>query len=151
MSYEKQQWADGDIITAEKLTHIEDGISEVGGSVQKIKLGTANGGGAVIDPTQLMVMSGGLTLSGTLYDIVGSRQIVGFEIEYTQTESQVKAFSQATSVFASWGSSATSITTESIIGMSDARKQEVTTLDVSALLHHMTAGSVSIDVYAICI
>lgn len=28
MSYEKQTWKNGDIITAEKLNHMEDGISE---------------------------------------------------------------------------------------------------------------------------
>lgn len=30
MSYEKQTWADGDIITAEKLNHIEDGVQNGG-------------------------------------------------------------------------------------------------------------------------
>ena len=29
MSYEKQTWANGDIITAEKLNHIEDGIEAI--------------------------------------------------------------------------------------------------------------------------
>lgn len=31
MSYEKQTWATGDIVTADKLNHMEDGISAVGG------------------------------------------------------------------------------------------------------------------------
>ena len=30
MSYEKQTWQNGDIITADKLNHMEDGISESG-------------------------------------------------------------------------------------------------------------------------
>ena len=33
MSYTKQTWETGDIITAEKLNHMEDGISEGGGGV----------------------------------------------------------------------------------------------------------------------
>ena len=32
MAYEKQTWVNGDIITAEKLNHMEDGISGLGGS-----------------------------------------------------------------------------------------------------------------------
>lgn len=30
MSYIKNTWLDGDIITAEKLNHLEDGVSQVG-------------------------------------------------------------------------------------------------------------------------
>jgi len=33
MSYEKQEWANGDIITADKLNHMEDGIASGGGLV----------------------------------------------------------------------------------------------------------------------
>lgn len=33
MSYTKQTWADGDIITANKLNHIEDGIASAGGGI----------------------------------------------------------------------------------------------------------------------
>ena len=32
MAYTKQTWTNGDVITAEKLNHIEDGISGSGGS-----------------------------------------------------------------------------------------------------------------------
>ena len=34
MAYVKQNWKNGDIITADKLNHMEDGIAEGGGSVQ---------------------------------------------------------------------------------------------------------------------
>lgn len=55
MAYEKQQWASGDIITAEKLNHMEDGIDEAGfnesnlpiaeslGSGDKLRIVTADG------------------------------------------------------------------------------------------------------------
>ena len=33
MSYEKQTWANGDVITAEKLNHMEDGIENAGGAL----------------------------------------------------------------------------------------------------------------------
>lgn len=36
MAYEKNIWYDGDIVTAEKLNHIEDGISESGGGSSEV-------------------------------------------------------------------------------------------------------------------
>lgn len=36
MSYEKQTWATGDIITADKLNHMEDGIAGAGGDVEYV-------------------------------------------------------------------------------------------------------------------
>ncbi len=36
MSYEKQTWANGDVITANKLNHMEDGIAGAGGGILKI-------------------------------------------------------------------------------------------------------------------
>lgn len=36
MSYEKQTWTNGDVITAEKLNHMEDGIAGAGGGILKI-------------------------------------------------------------------------------------------------------------------
>lgn len=33
MAYEKQTWADGDVITQEKLNHMEDGIANTGGGL----------------------------------------------------------------------------------------------------------------------
>ena len=31
MAYEKQEWKCGDVVTAEKLNHMEDGITEASG------------------------------------------------------------------------------------------------------------------------
>ena len=36
MSYEKQTWATGDVITAEKLNHMEDGIEDAGGGTTRV-------------------------------------------------------------------------------------------------------------------
>ena len=38
MAYEKQTWANGDVITAEKLNHMEDGIAQGGAFVVHIDL-----------------------------------------------------------------------------------------------------------------
>lgn len=80
MAYEKQQWVSGDIITAEKLNHMEDGIDEAGfnesnlpiaeslGSGDKLRIVTADGaskqigansiGGAEVEVIQIATISG---------------------------------------------------------------------------------------------
>ena len=156
MSYSEYTWQTGETITAEKLNNLEGGVQEAlaGGGVEvsKIKLGTVNGGGAVVSDTSLMMFAGGLRFDDSLFDIVGSKQIIGFEVEYTRTAgNHAKAFSQQISVYASWGTSSTGITTESLLGMTDARKQDVNAISVDALLNGMNPGSVAIDVYALCI
>lgn len=45
MAYTKQTWNTGDVITAEKLNHMEDGIGSGGISVITITLTDADGGG----------------------------------------------------------------------------------------------------------
>lgn len=42
MAYEKQEWKNGDTITAEKLNHMEDGIESVGGGGAFIITATEN-------------------------------------------------------------------------------------------------------------
>lgn len=37
MGYEKQTWQTGDVITANKMNHMEDGIAGVGGSVLVVR------------------------------------------------------------------------------------------------------------------
>lgn len=36
MAYEKQTWQTGDVITQEKLNHMEDGIAEAGGGIMVV-------------------------------------------------------------------------------------------------------------------
>lgn len=43
MSYEKQTWVDGDLITADKLNHIEDGIANIN-KIQKARITFRNSG-----------------------------------------------------------------------------------------------------------
>ena len=43
MSYTKQTWQNGDIITAEKLNHMEDGISEGGGGALVVHIDEETG------------------------------------------------------------------------------------------------------------
>lgn len=50
MSYSKQTWADGDIITANKLNHIEDGIADSGSELCLINV-SYNNDELIIDKT----------------------------------------------------------------------------------------------------
>lgn len=48
MNYEKQTWQTGDIITAEKLNHIEDGIVNKTGKIEIYDISTDNNNGVAI-------------------------------------------------------------------------------------------------------
>ena len=54
MSYEKQTWANGDVITAEKLNHIEDGVASASGEeyvVTFTEISGSSGGAFTSDKT----------------------------------------------------------------------------------------------------
>lgn len=49
MSYEKQTWQTGDVITANKMNHMEDGIADAGGGGQPLEItGTENEAGTKV-------------------------------------------------------------------------------------------------------
>lgn len=50
MSYDKQTWTSGEVITATKLNHMEDGIDSAGGGAVLINV-TVNGHELVLDKT----------------------------------------------------------------------------------------------------
>ena len=60
MSYEKTNWASGDVITAEKLNKIEEELAKQDGSVKYIKIVSLSGGGrqVVSNATWLDLISG---------------------------------------------------------------------------------------------
>ena len=57
MSYTPTEWADGDVITAEKLNNIESGISEAEGSsggiliINETEVDDSHGNGLILDKT----------------------------------------------------------------------------------------------------
>ena len=63
MAYTKQTWNNGDIITAEKLNHIEDGIAEGGGS---------GGGGVFVVKFTMDYETGKATTDKTLEEIINA-------------------------------------------------------------------------------
>ena len=51
MAYEKQNWQCGDVVTAEKLNHMEDGIANSGGVAPLILQGVEEGNDVRLDKT----------------------------------------------------------------------------------------------------
>lgn len=58
MSYDKQTWQRGDVITANKLNHMEDGIADVGGVL--VVQGTVDGPTVTLDHTWQEIYDAGL-------------------------------------------------------------------------------------------
>lgn len=61
MSYVKQDWTSGDVITAEKLNHIEDGIADAGGgsSTPTIFYYNMDDSGLYADPELTQIIAAG--------------------------------------------------------------------------------------------
>lgn len=77
MAYEKHTWETGEVITAEKLNHIEEGIRQP----EIIKLGTGSGSGWISD-NDYCHYSGSISVSeGQIASLVGSRTILSIEAD----------------------------------------------------------------------
>ena len=79
MAYEKQTWVTGEVITKEKLNHMEDGIanSSSGTNTEIIKLGTVNMGGGTIGGA-VYSFSGSMSTDNnkTIGEIIGDKTII---------------------------------------------------------------------------
>ena len=77
MSYEKQTWACGDTITADKLNHMEDGIANAGGGVEPFVVTFSQpefGGAVTADKTYAEIheaLQQGKAVSGILNRVNG--------------------------------------------------------------------------------
>ena len=81
MAYEPKTWECGDVVTADALNHIEQGIAESGGggTVEVIKIASVNGGGSeIVSGTRAFNGGGTLLDSKTLGELVGNKRIVDF-------------------------------------------------------------------------
>ena len=57
MGYEKNTWSDGDVITAEKLNHLEDGVSESGADDTIVYVDFVADGNGIISKDSLRYIS----------------------------------------------------------------------------------------------
>lgn len=143
MVYEKQAWECNDVITADKLNHMEDGI-EACGNVEAIKLGTFHGSGYNIGGS-VNYWAGGGTLDGSqsLADLVGDKTVVNLEFRVPNPDTGQEAFLGEAYV----GSG--SAHHLSLATVSRSLYSEITSLAVYGLACNVSTSTV--DVYAICI
>lgn len=77
MAYEKQTWTTGEVITQEKLNHMEDGIAEGSGvNIEFIKLGETQTY-ASSSEHRFAINNGSCAFSGTLEEVIGDRKMIG--------------------------------------------------------------------------
>ena len=78
MAYEPKTWECGDVVTADALNHIEQGIAESGGgTVEVIKIATLNGG-YTEGSNQIQQLGGGMVDGKSLAELLGEKKAVGF-------------------------------------------------------------------------
>lgn len=77
MAYEKQTWTTGEVITQEKLNHMEDGIANAGGDVEYIKIGST---GSFSIPSGQWANNTSVSFTDykNLSQLIGDKTIIGF-------------------------------------------------------------------------
>lgn len=73
MSYEKNTWAEGDVVTSEKLNHIEDGVANAGG-----------GGSSDFSTAEVTIENNTSDELGCILPLITEKQF--FELAYTVLE-----------------------------------------------------------------
>lgn len=137
MAYEPKVWQCGEVVSAEALNHLEQGVAQSGGgTVEVIKLGTIQGG------SYEHVASGGGALNGTFEEVIGDRSVVNVVAKKEGNSSIVllKFLLKQDDVFYDL--------------IRDQNTEEIKTARqyaASAWIESADAGSYSFDVYAVCI
>ena len=141
MSYEKQTWQNGDIITAQKLNHIEDGIP----NVEAIKIFTFN---YLSIPANTIQGGGGGPFEGTppakFGDLIGDKTIIGFEATTVKGANNLEIPLTVFPMIAG---------KNPIINQNDSDVRNAQSITFS-VLRAQTAEEISsqqVDIYAICI
>lgn len=148
MAYEPKVWECGDVVSAEALNHIEQGIAQSGGgTVEVIKIATMRGGGGAIGSNYAFGGGGSIDDGKSLYDLVGEKAIVDFAyVGHLQSDgTTMKDTPMAAGIILSEGTTGTEI--DPRLASIEDRKllkggsiQAITQMQCS-----------SIDIYAICI
>lgn len=157
MAYEKQVWECGDVVTAEKLNHIEEGIESAsesgGGTVEVIKIAENINGGSSSTSAPYLFTGGKMNLSPTIGESVGDKQIIGFVLVASYTDKQSKsrtAESSLANVTARNGDDSFGEGLEVISNQSSDSVRNATTIDVCGMFTSYVTPS-TVDIYAICI
>ena len=155
MAYEKQTWACGEIITADKMNHIENGIKQLSdnsGSVSIIKLGRFNVyGSSQSESAPYYYVGGGGTLedSKTLADLVGDKTIINYDIKPYNSDSSANKPEFIGDVQTSGGTDYNRIP---LLIFPKEHYDKITALNVSGFVTGYEAYAVqAVEIYAICI
>ena len=155
MAYTPKEWENGDIITAEDLNHLEQGVAGAGGGtveVSKIKIATADVYFNKDGDSDAMFV-GGTEISGSqILDLIGDKTVIGVEM----VGATLSAPDRKYPIFgvANFSSSVAYVTAHFNLAL--ATKEEIasiTGVDVNGIIHHfdMSATGGTVDIYAICI
>lgn len=147
--------AEGDkirIVTSDGNSKSIDASAIGGGAVEKIKIGTCNGGGAVPTGFSYMWFSGGFDMqSSSLYDIIGEKTVIGVEVEYTATANGIKESMGLYSAYGSDGAVNVQTFSRNLEALSVEERKQTISIGVTGFLFGITApGSAAVDLYAIC-
>ena len=147
MSYDKQNWVTGEVITAEKMNHIEEGIENVGATL--IKLGSANVGGQQLGTSNAYVLQGTLAIDDgkTLREVLGGKQVVGTACKITNMEGITALTSPLCQPVISYGADDVYVTIE-VDG--DVEYDHLSIMLIAANPAENPSGA-TVEAYAICI
>ena len=140
MAYTPKEWECGEVITADALNHLEQGVAEAGGggTPSIIKIGTANGSGWTMVDANLSIyaFSGGVnSIGATFGETIGERTVLAIVAE-------------SFGCFEYWlGSNTIPLIDQDVFKRSHS-------MAINGISNHTVTGGAdmhSFDVYAICI
>lgn len=159
MAYEKQTWVTGEVITKEKLNHIEDGIANSETNVEIIKLGTiSNMGGGLVGSNLYNVQGTLSTIDGkNVGEIIGDKTIVStvFVVDNVPVDTEgivLIEYSHMVLCIPDATQSSAYRNKELLFCQKEQTVRQSTSLSVHALIASgVNPSGLSASVYAICI
>lgn len=162
MAYEPKTWECGDVVTADALNHIEQGIAESGGGtveVSKIKIGTANGGftnfkyADADTPTSTKNETGfngsGQMNGSEVLELIGNKTIVNIEVLLATNEEPTKSYTLDGIAF---GTSNDNTPVDLALASREELASIVSCVVTGLSPHGVTSSTPGFaDIYAICI
>lgn len=157
--YEKQTWVTGEVITKEKLNHMEDGIASAGGgtNTEIIKLGNVQSMGGGIVGDQIYSFQGNINTDNnkTIGEIIGDKTIVAtmFVVDSAPYEdTAILEFAHTVSCIPDNTEKFAYKNKELLYVQHEPETRELVQLSVRALIFSgANQSGLSASVYAICV
>ena len=150
MAYESKTWECGEVVTADALNHMEQGIADAGDvEVSKTLLMNASGSLVQIGSSTVYVSAGGGSVVGgkTLGDLIGDKKLIGIEVVAVTAngESKFPTFGRVNMN----GGSVTSLTNPVLLNDDIEARNGLQGGTYTAVTNESNATS--FNIYAICI